>query len=247
MNQQNPETTKRDSDLDLTQIVAGALAAVSAAVAASYFGVGGTLAGAALGSVVGTVGTAFYKRSLTKTNEKLRETIVPIQTVVLRRQGDTVETDTFAGGTEAPAHPAATTGDTAPAPTDLPGEPADTRATAAAPAPPHHRVRVAAFAVVAFVLALGAVTAAEAVAGRPLSSLLTGHRGTGTTLQHVTGGGAAVRTNPAPTTSAGPSPTATPTATPSSSASASSPAPAPGGASASPPAVPLLPPASPSP
>jgi hypothetical protein len=239
MTQESPE--KRNPDLSLNQIVAGALAAVSSAVAASYFGVAGTLIGAALGSVVGTVGTAVYKRSLTKTSEKL---IAPIQTVVLRRQGDTFESTTIAGGTEAPA---STTGPAGP-PGETPARLPDATAHLPgphAPAGSRRWGRTAAFALAAFALALGGVSAVEAVAGRTLSSLVTGEEEKGTTVGRVTGRDPAPRTRPAPS----PSPTATPSATPSAAPSASpSPSPSvtptvPGTTTApasSPPAVPSL-------
>src|SRR4051794_19393113 len=52
--------------LSLTQIAGGALAAVTAAVAASYLGVAGTLVGAALASVGSSVAAALYQTSLTR-------------------------------------------------------------------------------------------------------------------------------------------------------------------------------------
>ena len=54
--------------LPITQILAGALAAVSAALAASFFGVQGTLFGAAVGSVIATVAGALYSHSLATTH-----------------------------------------------------------------------------------------------------------------------------------------------------------------------------------
>ncbi len=53
-------------------MAAGALAAVSAAVVASLFGVAGTVIGAAVASVVSTVGAALYSESLRRTNAQLR-------------------------------------------------------------------------------------------------------------------------------------------------------------------------------
>jgi hypothetical protein len=221
----------KDKDLDLTQVTAGALAAVSSAVAASYFGVAGTLLGAAFGSIVGTVSTAVYKRSIKRTNAKLRE-IVPIQTVVLRplsdgtrrrpENGDTVETTRFAGGTAAPGHPATPTGSTEGDPADLP---AGTSVTGAAPVVESPAAastarasrrwwRVVAVSVAAFALALVALTSVEAVAGQTLSSWLTGTDQPGTSLGRVTTGGTAPRPAPTPTATPTTSPTATPTVTP---------------------------------
>src|ERR687890_73777 len=87
MTSPRPETTDRtqkiedkDTDKDqakglqlsATQVAAGALASVSSAVVASFFGLAGTLIGAALASVISTVSAALYSSSLHKTNEKLR-------------------------------------------------------------------------------------------------------------------------------------------------------------------------------
>ena len=58
------ETPKPALQLSAVQIIAGALASVSAAVVASTFGVTGTLLGAALGSVVSTIAAALYTHSL---------------------------------------------------------------------------------------------------------------------------------------------------------------------------------------
>jgi hypothetical protein len=57
-----------------TQVAAGALASVSAAVVASLFGAAGTLIGAAVASVVSTVGSAIYGVWIRHTGEKLRQT-----------------------------------------------------------------------------------------------------------------------------------------------------------------------------
>jgi hypothetical protein len=52
------------SGIEVTKVIAGTLAAVTAAVVGSFLGVAGTLAGAAVASVVGSVGTEIYQRSL---------------------------------------------------------------------------------------------------------------------------------------------------------------------------------------
>src|SRR5690348_5339691 len=64
------------SGIDISKTIAGALAAVCAAVVGSYLGVAGTLIGAAVASIVGTLGTEIYARSLTKGREKL-QTLAP--------------------------------------------------------------------------------------------------------------------------------------------------------------------------
>jgi hypothetical protein len=56
-----------------TQVAAGALASVSAAVVASFFGAAGTLTGAAVASVTTTVGSAVYGLWIRHTGNKLRQ------------------------------------------------------------------------------------------------------------------------------------------------------------------------------
>src|SRR5690349_9238861 len=59
------------SGIEVTKIIAGTLAAVTAAVIGSFLGVAGTLAGAAVASVVGSVGTEIYQRSLNRGAKRL--------------------------------------------------------------------------------------------------------------------------------------------------------------------------------
>src|SRR5438132_6519745 len=58
--------------LSPVQLIAGCLAAITAAVLASFFGVAGTIIGTALGSVVGTAGTALYSHSIRRTQARIR-------------------------------------------------------------------------------------------------------------------------------------------------------------------------------
>jgi len=62
----------RPPALSATHVVASALAAVSAAIAASFLGVAGTVVGAALASGLSTAGTALYDHALRRTRDKLR-------------------------------------------------------------------------------------------------------------------------------------------------------------------------------
>ena len=67
-----PENTKTDEpelEIDWLKTVAGALAAVTAAVLLSTLGAAGTLIGAALGSVAATVGSAVYAQGLAKSKQ----------------------------------------------------------------------------------------------------------------------------------------------------------------------------------
>jgi hypothetical protein len=67
------------------QVSAGVLSTLTGAVAASYLGVGGTLAGAAIGSVSSTIGTEVYKHYLGRTHERLRGAVVSRQHRTARR------------------------------------------------------------------------------------------------------------------------------------------------------------------
>ncbi|MFC7879506.1 hypothetical protein [Isoptericola sp. NPDC057391] len=69
--------------LSLTQVVASALAAVSATVLMSFFGVAGTIIGAGLASVITVIGNFLYTRSIEKTHEQLK----PVVTKVVARTG----------------------------------------------------------------------------------------------------------------------------------------------------------------
>ncbi|MFD9939937.1 hypothetical protein ACFWYW_04790 [Nonomuraea sp. NPDC059023] len=64
---------QRRFELSVPQVLGGALAAVTAAVAASYLGVAGTVIGAAVASVASTVGSAIYTHYLKRTGEKVKE------------------------------------------------------------------------------------------------------------------------------------------------------------------------------
>ena len=64
--------TKPKIDLSFTQVVGGALAAMTAAFLGSRLSLAGTVVGAALASVVAAVATTLYTASLRTTREKVR-------------------------------------------------------------------------------------------------------------------------------------------------------------------------------
>ena len=64
------------SGLSLPQIMAGALAAATAAILGSFLGVIGTIGGAAAASVISTVGAALYQRSLERTRDAVKSRLV---------------------------------------------------------------------------------------------------------------------------------------------------------------------------
>jgi hypothetical protein len=68
------ERQQRRLGVSLSQVIAGTLASVSAAVVASYFGIAGTLIGAATTSIVIIVGGALYQRTLEQTQVRLVRT-----------------------------------------------------------------------------------------------------------------------------------------------------------------------------
>ena len=65
------ECERKVIQLSVTQVVVGALAAVSAAVVGSTFGLAGTLLGAAVTSIVSTVEGALYLHSLEQARTRI--------------------------------------------------------------------------------------------------------------------------------------------------------------------------------
>jgi len=149
------------------QVAAGALASVSAAVLASLFGVAGTMIGAALASVVSTVGAAIYSDSLRRTHAGIRR-VRP-----LLRRGQTEGRPAGAGS--------------------LPPLPARLNPRRSSARRWRRRSILAGTAVGVFGLAIGVVTAVELIGHEPVSALVggSGHAG-GTTIGTLTeaiGGG----------------------------------------------------------
>ncbi len=75
------EADAKAARVSTVQVGASAAAAVTSALAASFFGVAGTLIGAAVGSIVSTVAGALYADYLRKAGNRLRDT----KTVVVQR------------------------------------------------------------------------------------------------------------------------------------------------------------------
>ena len=65
--------------LSIVQLVASALAAVTAAIAGSFLGVNGTVIGAAVASVLSVAANALYAHSLQRTGDRVRA-VVPAST-----------------------------------------------------------------------------------------------------------------------------------------------------------------------
>src|SRR5919107_3067852 len=154
---------KNEGQLSALQISAGALAAVSAAVVASFFGVAGTVIGAAVASVVSTVGAAVYAESMRRTHAGLR------------RAGRRL-----VRSPQASVHRSAS--DRPPLPAHL-----DPRRS-----PPRRRwarwAAVAATAVAVFGLAMVVVTTVELIGHKPVAALVGGSdQAGGTPLRSFTG------------------------------------------------------------
>ena len=199
---QEPETEQEKKswfNLSLTQVVGGALAAMTVAALGSRFSVAGTVVGAALASVIAAVAGALYTASLHRTRETVR--------VVLGGR------PTHAAGIESPSTPAHPVpgASAVVAPRSLPSL-AGTADTSAS----RRRalvVKSVVGAAATFALAAGALTMYEALTGHALSG------GSGTTFSQVQQDGPedppTDEQAPAPSDSADPSPTAGPSAEPS--------------------------------
>jgi hypothetical protein len=208
---------KKKLDLSVTQTVGGALAAMTAAAIGSRLGVGGTIVGAAVASIVAAVSTTLYTASLQTTHNK-------VKTVWTGRTVTTEETQTSSAQAVA-GDPADTETrvlvDVVPASSSGPA-PASAWNTAQPPAAPGPKrqlpwKRMLAGALAAFAIAAIALTGFELLTGRALSG------GQGTTIQQVSEPRQPVSTPSSKATaseSASPSPSETPTPTPTPSASA---------------------------
>ena len=176
------------SGINLPKIIAGTLAAVSAAVVGSFLGVAGTLAGAAVASLIGSVGTEIYERSLHRGAKKL-QTLAP----TFIKAPAAVGTPPVAAATE----------------DDLPSH---TLPSHTLPEGARKRQirwgRVAMIASALFVLAMGSLTIFELVTGKSVASTVGNSSGGGTTIGSIVHGGKSAST-PAPT------PSTTPTESPS--------------------------------
>jgi hypothetical protein len=129
--------------LRIPKLLAGALAAVSGAVVASFLGVEGTLIGAAMVSLLVAPAEALYTHSLASAHKVARRSLV-------RRVGEQ------AGASEEGASEAG----------------ASQEGASQAQPQPIRWQRVAVAAVLAFGIAVVAITGVEAVANQPLASLV---------------------------------------------------------------------------
>lgn len=194
------EKTEDTNGIRFSQVVAGALAAVTAALIGSTMGVAGTVVGAGLASVISTVGGAVYLRSIQRTREGVRTVRAK---VVGRSVGATVLVSD-----EDPEEPAGA---------EVEAAPVEAEPERSDQPPPGRRRRwptLVVTTVAAFALGMLAITGVEWLRGESLSG------GSGTTFgsivapHHSQGGGedpttpATSTTTPTPTTTT-PDPTTT--------------------------------------
>jgi hypothetical protein len=204
----HPQPSDRRFNVSTVQVGASAAAAVTSALAASFFGVAGTLIGAGIGSIVSTIAGALYAEYLHRASRRIRVT----QSVIVQRiPGDVLASTPLRHLT---------------GPADLPGEPSmrpigdETGRTTAMPLlrprPWWKRpvVSLTAVGLAGFAIALGAVTAIEVVKGGRIS----GGSGAPSVIDAVRGGGrttpAKKQVTPVQKPSGGSTATASPTSTP---------------------------------
>ena len=218
-------------------MAAGALASVTSAIVASRFGVGGTLVGAGLASVVSTTGATVYSHVLRRTGSKARGVLEELP----RHAHHSIRR---ADGEQASQEPAPRDDDPAPAPTTAVATPPppDQEAGAAPGGGRSRRLPVWAVVPVAacilvFAIALGAISVVEAMTGRPAASWVGGSSpSSGTTVGSVVGGNS-VRT---PAGTQGGTPAPTPVSTPASSVAPAVPTQEPGTPSVAQPSAPAV-------
>ncbi len=179
-------------EIDWLRTMAGALAAVSSAVLLSTLGAAGTLIGAALGSVIATVGGAVYAQGLATSKEQLaraqaaaRTKVGLAQAEVLRanrRQGDDTAVRAHLSQAEEQLDEARTDLETL---EDEPQEKPGWRERLAVL--PWKRIAVVAGGI--FATAVIAITAFEVATGSSVSEITGGSdKGDGTTIGRIGGG-----------------------------------------------------------
>jgi hypothetical protein len=186
------QDTSQKLELDWLKTIGGALAAVSSAVLLSTLGAAGTLIGAALGSVIATVGGALYSQGLARSRDRLAQAQglamrkVGIAQAEVRRasrhQGDDQAVDAhLAHADERLGEAQADLGGIA----DEPTEPGWRERLALLP-----WKRISLIAAGLFAAAVVTITAFEVVAGESVSSITGGTEGDGgPTITRIGGGG----------------------------------------------------------
>jgi hypothetical protein len=210
-NEQPPEPKTRRLEMSATQLIGGALAAMTAAVIGARLGVAGTVFGAAIGSLVAGAAGSLYTASLKHTRDKLTsafvgrvgQTDVELTTVSTAPEVDGWVTDTQPMAAVAPPSPDPVA---VASEVDRNGRPVSRW--------PWKAILVSTAAV--FLLAIAGLTAFELVSGQSVSG------GQGTTITQVgesRSGGTDTPTK-APSSDTSSTPSTEPSATPSTEPSA---------------------------
>lgn len=202
--QERPDNERRRIELSVVQVVASALAAVSSAFLLSKLGAAGTVIGAAIASVVATVGSAVYVHVFRRTSEQLRDVraniapAVPGAPVVYRSPGvpgaDPAPPEGVAGADDATRvlpvfepvfDQAFDPGPRATRPLTETGEPAAVREQSRTRT---WLVRSGIAAVAVFAIAMASITVVELGMGRSFANLF-GNGSSSSTIGDFTGGG----------------------------------------------------------
>ena len=195
-------------DVNVVQVVASALAAVSSAVLLSTVGVAGTIVGAAVGSVIATVGGAVYSYSLQASRDRVAAAAQLAASARIRRSGQDRQDTRQLPAEEQLERPTEEDGRT------------PWRQTLAGL--PWKRVAVVTAGV--FVAAMAVIVSFELVAGKPLSAVTHGTTGESSRTS-IPGLGSSAKPTQTPTDeptgSESPTGSATASETPDSSSSAS--------------------------
>lgn len=195
---------QRKFELSMPQIVGSALAAVTAAVAASYLGVAGTVIGAAVVSVATTVGSAIYTHYLKRTGEQVK-----LHTVIAWRDPEPPGTTSEQRDTPGPGDP------------DAPesGETTLVMPRAERPGRPLPWLKMSMGASLVFAVSMGAILAYQGISGSRVDEQTRGAKDPAPAVHHKA---PAKQDDPATrapaytpaTKTPGPTPTPTPTPTP---------------------------------
>lgn len=179
------EKPKISLGLSGTQTIGSAMAAVTSALVGSFLGVAGTLLGAALGSIVATVGGALYSRTL-----KSAADVAKVKIPGRNRRGLTADgvddNEANAGETMAASAPSEATD--------------DRPARAGKRLTPKTWIKIASVSVGAFAIAMVGITAVEFGTQQPISSLVSTTTGidTGASKQKSTTLGRVLTGNQSP-------------------------------------------------
>jgi hypothetical protein len=187
-----PPDSHHKLEIDWVKTAAGAFAVVSSAFLLSTLGAAGTIIGAALGSVIVTVGGALYSQGLARSQQHLAQ----VQMVAMRKVG--IARSEARRAVRQSGHDGAVDDQPAQAEQRIADAEGILGSVADEPSGPGWRerlvalpwTRIAVIATGSFVAAVLAITVFELAAGRSVSSITGGTEGDGgTTISRIGGGG----------------------------------------------------------